>query len=465
MDGKEYTATYGLLQLLRYQANYPALGTGAAILSAQATNLLGGVPDTLKDYTQSVQNNLFGDYPTKSDMAPCVVFATMFGLLMVAHIIIFLINCSRGHYFFLTLGWVFYCMMRIVGFVLRIYWGRNILLVKMGIADEVFLILPTILLASINLILAQRIFTWRHPVGGSLPIFWNTMIALYIIVCGVIAMTIVTSSIPTLYLLSEKANNNYHKAVQCTSVLILLYSLTAISLLLLAYFFKPTAKDEKLYTYQPWWIESFHPLYFVKPNAAINAAETFVKRNHNHRHSIRVIASTFHHHNMVEGLSRDRGDVKHNMSLFIIIVTTFLITVLAICRLIVTFQPRPNTHKGKLCSNIALYICWGLFEVIIMVLYIVGRVDLRFYRPDRLPKHVREIITAEQTGVNTAEPSIYNSAEYTDIETPSLEKLPYPLDDHNSFSQHPRDITYPTEGPDRHHSTAKDDDNSSEFNF
>lgn len=38
-----------------------------------------------------------------------------------------------------------------------------------------------------------------------------------------------------------------------------------------------------------------------------------------------------------------------------------------------------------------------MFEVIINVLYIVGRVDLRFYRPDVLPVAVRAIITAEQT--------------------------------------------------------------------
>ena len=39
----------------------------------------------------------------------------------------------------------------------------------------------------------------------------------------------------------------------------------------------------------------------------------------------------------------------------------------------------------------------GSFESIISILYIVCRVDLRFYRPDILPQAVRAIITAQQS--------------------------------------------------------------------
>ena len=45
-----------------------------------------------------------------------------------------------------------------------------------------------------------------------------------------------------------------------------------------------------------------------------------------------------------------------------------------------------------------VYVCLlGIFEIIINALYIIGRVDLRFYRPDVLPAAVRSIVTAEQT--------------------------------------------------------------------
>ena len=118
-----------------------------------------------------------------------------------------------------------------------------------------------------------------------------------------------------------------------------------------------------------------------------------MKRGHNHRHAIRVIAATQHHHNMVNGLSRERGDLKHNWSLVIITITTLFIFI------------------GQVGRTVA---------VIIHLLYIIGRVDLRFYRPDRLPAPVRSIITAEQSlNPSDVETESMQSAEddYSDSET------------------------------------------------
>ena len=45
-----------------------------------------------------------------------------------------------------------------------------------------------------------------------------------------------------------------------------------------------------------------------------------------------------------------------------------------------------------------VWICLlGIFESFISIIYIIGRVDLRFYRPDILPAKVRAIITAQQS--------------------------------------------------------------------
>ena len=392
------------MELLRYQNNYPALGTGTKILAEQATNLLGGIPPALQDFTQAYQNNLFGDYPSRKDFAPSLVFAIVFAILGLAHLSIYLVNMSRHHYFYLSWCWAFYCLMRFIGFVLRIFWGRKVSNADMGIATEVFLIVPSVLLVSFNLILAQRLFTWRHPVGGSRKLFWSVMLSLYAIVSGIVAMTIVASGCPLLYFLLESNYSNYKRVVKASSVLVLLYSLTSVALIGLAYFFKPTRKDENLYTYRPWWIESFSPFYFVRKGAVREAEESFMKRNHNHRYAVRVIAATHHHYNMVEGLSRERGDLKHNYSIVIICITTLFIFIGALLRLIVTFEAKYVKDQGPLCHPIVMYICWGVLEVIINLLYIVGRVDLRFYRPDRLPAKVRAIITAEQTGVQTVNP-------------------------------------------------------------
>lgn len=392
------SAIDGFMQLLQYQNNYPARGTGSVILTNQAHNLLGPkIPEVMVQYTADYQINLFGGYPSHVDKAPSIIFAAVFGVLMVLHAVIFVVNTSRGHYFWLSIGWVFYCMMRVIGWVLRVIWGADITRTQLGIANEVFLILPTIFLVSFNLVLAQRIFTWRHPVGGSRKLFWSIMISLYVIVTGLVVMTIVASAGPYVYFLSESNYLNYKRSVEATSIFVVLYSCTSIALLGLAFLFKPTSKDENLYTYQPWWIESFAPSYFVKKGAAREAEDTFMKRNHNHRYAIRVIAATHHHHNMVEGISKDRGNLQHNVSMVIICITTILILVGAICRTVAVFQNRYNKDAGPICKPVAMYICWGLFEVIINALYIIGRVDLRFYRPDRLPKKVRAIITAEQS--------------------------------------------------------------------
>ncbi|KAK6202783.1 uncharacterized protein RJT21DRAFT_21611 [Scheffersomyces amazonensis] len=399
------TALHGIMQLLRYQSNYPALGTGSNILSKQATNLIGSIPPSMKAYTTAYQINLFGDYPDDKDLAPSIVFTVVFFVLMLGHALIFTINYSRGHYFWLQLGWVFYCICRVLGFALRAVWSRDLSKTLVGITGEVFLIIPSILLVSFNLILAQRIFTWRHPVGGARKLFWNLMFTLYGVVTAVVVMTIVASAVPNLYFLSLTVLNRYQKVVMVSSICVILYSLTAIALIGLAYFFKPTAKDENLYTYQPYWIESFSPTYFVKKGACQDAGETFMKRNHNARHAIRVIAATHHEYNTVEGLTNERGDLKHNSSLIIIIITTVLIFVGAVLRAIVVFQGKYRYQQGVLAKSIVMYICWGVFETIINLLYIIGRVDLRFYRPDRLPKKVRMIITQEQS-INNSTDSI-----------------------------------------------------------
>jgi hypothetical protein len=229
------------------------------------------------------------------------------------------------------------------------------------------------------------------------------MLLLYFIVLGIVVMTIVCAASPYVYFLSLENYIRFQKGVQASSILLILYSLTAVSLLLLAYFFPTTKKDDNFYTYQPWWIESFSPFYFVEKGAKEEAEESFMKRVSNHRHAVRVIAATHHHYNMVQGVTTQRGSLKHIVSLMIIVVTTILIFIPAILRAIVMFEGRFNMYGSRLTDPVVMYIFWGLCEVIINALYIIGRVDLRFYRPDRLPKRVRNIITAEQSLHNTSD--------------------------------------------------------------
>ncbi|CAH2354710.1 hypothetical protein CLIB1423_18S01970 [[Candida] railenensis] len=399
---ENYTAIVGLSRFLAAMNNMPADGTGITILVKQSHNLMGTwVPPVLENYVKGLQINLFGDYPNKSDLVPSIIFAVVFFILLCAHLFVYFMNYSRGHYFYISLCAAFYCIVRILGFSLRAVWSQDISQGLIGLTGEVFLILGSIIIVSFNLILAQRIFTWRHPVGGSRKLFWGTMFQLYGFVLGVIAMTIVAGAVPSLYLLGKDAYRNYNICTQASSILIILYSLTSLILLALTFFFKPTKKDKNLYTYQPWWIESFGTFYYVQSGEPQRAASSFLKRNSNHRHAIRVIASTNHHANMVEGLSNSRGDVTHNLSMGLILTSTLLIFIGALLRAIVIFQGNIQRNTSSVGKPVVMYICWGVFEVIINILYLVGRIDLRFYRPDRLPKEVRAIVTAQQSAVHS----------------------------------------------------------------
>lgn len=395
----DYSATKGLFHLVLNINNGAAEGTGIMPLVTFAQNLIGTqLPNEIVTYSVGTLNNLFGGYPTHKDFAPSIVFTVLFGVFTIIHTIILCINTSRGHYFYLSYVWICYSIMKFLGFLLRALWSTDILKIKFGLASEVFLIVSTFIIVSANLILAQRLFTWRHPVGGSRKLFWGFMFATYGMVLVVIAITILASFVPYLYYLSEKSYLSWVKTVQFTSVLILAYCLTSVALIGLS-FWLPTKKDESRYTYQPWWIESFAPFYFVKKGAAQEAETTFMKRNSNHRHATRVIAATHHHFKVVKGLSNQRGDLKHNVSLVIIIISTVCLLIASILRAIVVFQARTNFKSGPAAEPVSMYFSWGVFEVIVNLVYIIGRADLRFYRPDRLPKKVRAIITAEQTAV------------------------------------------------------------------
>lgn len=391
------SAVAGLYQLVLYLNNAPNKGTGVAKVVQIGENLMGEIPQVLIDYVIGVQNNVFGGYPDSKDVAPSIVFTVVFAILMFIHLAIFIINCSRGHYFYISIAWIIYCIFRVIGFALRIVWAKDVTNIAVGLTSEFFSIVASMIIVSFNLMLTQRLFTWRHPVGGSRKLFWTFMLTLYGFVLVIVAITVLASFVPYLHFLSTISYEAWQKVVMASAILIILYSLTSVSLLGLSYW-SPTKKDENLYTYQPWWIESFSTFYFVKKDAAKEAAETFMKRNTYHRHAVRVIAATKHHHNMVEGLSTQRGNLSHNLSMGLIIFSTCAILVGAILRAIIVFEANLNRDANPIGDPVVMYICWGLLEFLINASYIIWRVDLRFYRPDRLPKKVRAIITAQQSG-------------------------------------------------------------------
>ena len=87
-----------------------------------------------------------------------------------------------------------------------------------------------------------------------------------------------------------------------------------------------------------------------------------MKRNSNHRHATRVIAATHHHFKMVKGLSTERGDLKHNVSMGLLIISTVLTLFGSIVRVIVVFQAREHKFASPAESIWFGYLCWGVLK-------------------------------------------------------------------------------------------------------
>ena len=348
------------------------------------------LPPQVVHLSTATQTNLFGDYPTSTDVAPSAIFAAVFMIFALAHLGIFLENYRRGHKFWISLGFAFYCICRFVGWVIRIFWSSNPTNVRMGSAGGFFLISSSVFLLTLNLILAQRIFTWMHPVGGSRKLFWNYMYGLYFSVIVVIALTTGAQTSPYLAFMSPSKVNHLLRVTKASSILLCLYCFQSLNLVAMAYQFKPTKKDKNLYTYQAWWIEKFSPFYYVEKGAVQQAEESFLERSVHERNAVRVIRASVQHAQTVPGVSTERGALNHTFSVALLAITSVLISVGAICRCISIFQNNTQMTQTSICKPVVMYICYGLFEVICNILYLVGRIDLRFYRPDRLPKRIRE---------------------------------------------------------------------------
>lgn len=391
-----YSASKGIIRILVALQNGGSEGTGLIPILAFGKNILGPkIPDALLHYAVLVQNNLTGGYATLTDVVPCAVFAAIFGIIMLLHLAIFIVNWSRGHYFILSLVWSICNLMKVVALVLRLLWAKDITLFRIALVGEAFLIFPSLIMSSLNLNLGQRLFTWRHPVGGSRRLFCGVMFGLYGFICIIIALTIISTVFPYIHFLSSKWYWTHKQLVKFTAILIVVYPLTTVALIVLSWW-APTKKDENFYTYQPWWIESFHPFYFVPKGAAQKAEESFLNRNHNHRNAVRVIAATHHHYNVVEGLNNLRGDLEHNTSFIIVLISTIFFMTQAILRTVVVFLDRINAYASRADSPFAMYFCFFGLEIVINIMYIAGRADLRFYRPDALAKD-SSAVTAEQS--------------------------------------------------------------------
>lgn len=394
--------------LIKAQTNNAADGTGIVKLVGITKDFLGlksddQIPQLLIDYVKGLQQSQFGSYPDHKDIAPSAVFLAIFIIISLSHGTLFVVNYSRGHKFWLSFAFCFYSLLRWLGFALRIVWSKDILKLHVGITSEVLLVLPTVFIASFNLVLAQRIFTWRHPVFGNHKLFWYLMLAIYSVVISVVVMTIVAGVVPYLYFLSRSHYDMCRNVVKVTSVLVTLYSLLAIAFVVFTFILPVSQKNKEALVYQPFWIKSFAPTYFPPKNAQREGETLFVQRYASDgREPMRTIVGggmdiinnqdedELLELNEYEKVGEQKFSLKHNISIMIIAITSIFVFIGSLFRCIGCFMDDVYATQSWIYKPVVMYVLWGALETICNILYLVGRIDLRFYRPDVFSKDHRE---------------------------------------------------------------------------
>ncbi|GMM33424.1 hypothetical protein DASC09_007490 [Saccharomycopsis crataegensis] len=391
--------------LIQSQTDNAAIGTGLIPLLKMTKEKYGTVPAYLEKAVQAILPATFGGYPTSADIAPSAVFLAVFIVLTAGHCYVFAKNWSRGHRFYVSLAVILYGFMNWIGYALRISWAQNMQRVHTGLASTVLLLCSTVLLAGTNLVLAQRIYTWRHPKIGSSKVFEYGMYFIYFLVLGTIIMGVVSGVVPYLYFLSEERFNMCKKVARAAGLLTVLYSFGAVGLLILAFVHPPKQKDPNFAVYQPWWIQSFGICYFVPKGSAKIARDTFVERPDHHKKAVRVIASTTQHYTTVEEIKTLEEEaapsLHHNWSILIICLTTVLLLISSCFRCASLFIDKQVYEQTFIFKPVVLYCTHGLLEFLVLVLYLVTRIDLRFYKPDHLKMGATTVATTSDDTNNS----------------------------------------------------------------
>jgi hypothetical protein len=239
----------------------------------------------------------------------------------ITNIIIFQTNRNRGHFFLISGLLVGFSMARVLTCILRIVWACEPHNISVAIAAQIFVNAGILLVYIINLLFAQRVLRARRPEIG-----WNWGLRIFFrIVYGLIGAALILIIVLTVYSFYtlNPAIHSYVKWIQRSAILFLfLVALTPLIMLPLAFFLTRTSD------------------------------ETFGK------HSMET-----------KGL--------------------ILLAGACICTTIAGFKvgtlwspPRAATNPAWYDSKAAFYIFNFTLEIILLVIYITSRIDLKFHVPN-----------------------------------------------------------------------------------
>ena len=236
---------------------------------------------------------------------------------------IFQTNQKRGHKFIIS-GMMFgFCMSRIVTMVMRIVWATRPTNVSVGIAAQVFVAAGVVLLFVVNAIFAQRIIRAAHPNSGWHPIMHWAFIGLYVTIVLTLIMLI-------------------------TSVVQQFYSLNLNT--------RRIDRDIQLYGGTFYAVVAFLPFPLVIGGLVIPRKTRLEKF----------------------------GSGRFRSKIIILLTAAFLLCMGATFRVAVNYAggERPRSDPAGYQSKACFYIFDFTVEILVILLYIIVRVDKRFFVPN-----------------------------------------------------------------------------------
>ncbi|KAI1915132.1 hypothetical protein LOZ39_002996 [Ophidiomyces ophidiicola] len=267
-----------------------------------------------------------GGIPTVSvDVPICSVFVAIFLVAAVSHMRLFRLNLSRGHKFIPSAVTFGFCVARTVANVLRIAWATHTTNFRLAIAAQVLVAAGVILLFILNLLYAQRMLRASWPRLG-----WSRggsyLFKALCILIGITLIMVIVATVQSFYTLNANTrridrNLQLYGGSYTTFI-------SFLPLPILVFLFLTSRPG------QPQPGESFGAGSWGAKGVIVGAASV-------------------------------------------------LLTLGAGFRLgIAAMPPRPLSHPAWYHHKVCFYIFNFSLEAIVVYLYLLGRVDQRFFVPD-----------------------------------------------------------------------------------
>lgn len=394
------SSSSSLSPLSLFSPPWAAEGTGLLEVVNITQSTYGSLPPTLVAQIVPFLPGLFGDYPNKSnDIGPSALFVALFAIMGFANLYVCVRNWMSGYKTYSWVAMTCYAFSMMIGFALRLQWAQDVLQVRLGVASVVFTQLPMLILNSMCFLYGERIFAWRHPQTAHSRWFKAIILGVYVLVVGIIVMAIVAQAVPFLYFLTPKHYKMCQQVTQAAAILNLLYGMTGSTLVQIAFLFKPGTIDHRMFRYpsaiaydenpnmaQATWIERTSLLYFPPKGCQIPAP----------KNSYRVMPTRQAPHggiaNLLNGLDERAPSV---VTATLVVLGVSLMLTFSLCFraasvfvlkprggfLPTSFQTSGPSMNSFTFRNYVFYIWYGAFQLLVNVIFLVFRCDLRFCIP------------------------------------------------------------------------------------